>query len=242
MIETTTLRFSHGDTTVLDGVDFTAETGDVTVLFGRNGAGKSTLLRHFNGLLEPDAGTVSVGGTPIAYDDDSLTELRLRVGLIFQNPDDQLVAPTVQQDIAFGPRNAGIEDTDRIEDVVSTFDLSEQSERLCNTLSGGEKKRVSLAGVLAMNPEYVLLDEPTAGLDGAGCRTIVEFVSSLAADGITTVIATHDVGFGLTVADTVTVLEDGVIDYRGDTLSQSLAAEYDLRSYVFDDWSDVSVE
>ncbi|MCF2241728.1 ATP-binding cassette domain-containing protein, partial [Halobacterium salinarum] len=124
----------------------------------------------------------------------------------------------------------------------STFDLIEQAERLCNTLSGGEKKRVSLAGVLAMDPEYVLLDEPTAGLDGAGCRTIVEFVSSLAADGITTVIATHDVGFGLTVADTVTVLEDGVIDYRGDTLSQSLAAEYDLRSYVFDDWSDVSVE
>jgi len=237
MIETDDLHFRHGGKPVLDGVNFTAHTGDVTVLFGRNGAGKSTLLRHFNGLLEPDSGTVFVGGDPVTYDDESLADLRLRVGLVFQNPDDQLVAPTVEQDVEFGPRNAGIDEPSRIARVLSKFDLNEQTDRLCNTLSGGEKKRVSLAGVLAMEPDYVLLDEPTAGLDGTGCQTIVQFVESLTNNGITPIIATHDVGFGLTVADTVTVLEDGVIDYRGDTLSHALAERYGLRNYVFENWT-----
>ncbi|ELZ23231.1 energy-coupling factor ABC transporter ATP-binding protein [Natrinema limicola] len=237
MIETDDLHFRHGDDPVLDGVNFEAQTGEVTVIFGRNGAGKSTLLRHFNGLFEPDSGTVFVGDEPVEYDDDSLADLRMRVGLVFQNPDDQIVAPTVEQDVEFGPRNAGIDDPDRIERVLSEFDLDERTDRLCNTLSGGEKKRVSLAGVLAMEPEYVLLDEPTAGLDGDGCRTIVRFVESLTDAGITPVIATHDVGFGLTVADTVTVLEDGVIDYRGETLSQALAERYGLRNYVFETWA-----
>jgi len=237
MIETHDLRFRHGDDPVLEGVNFEAHTGEVTVIFGRNGAGKSTLLRHFNGLFEPDSGTVFVGGDPVEYDDASLADLRMRVGLVFQNPDDQIVAPTVEQDVEFGPQNAGIDEPDRIERVLSEFDLDGQTDRLCNTLSGGEKKRVSLAGVLAMEPEYVLLDEPTAGLDGDGCRTIVRFVESLTDAGITPIIATHDVGFGLTVADTVTVLEDGVIDYRGDTLSQPLAERYGLRNYVFETWA-----
>jgi len=237
MIETDDLHFRHGDDPVLDGVNFEAHTGEVTVIFGRNGAGKSTLLRHFNGLFEPDSGTVFVGGEPVEYDDASLADLRMRVGLVFQNPDDQIVAPTVEQDVEFGPRNAGIDEPDRIERVLSEFDLEGQTDRLCNTLSGGEKKRVSLAGVLAMEPEYVLLDEPTAGLDGDGCRTIVRFVESLTDAGITPIIATHDVGFGLTVADTVTVLEDGVIDYQGDTLSQALAERYGLRNYVFETWA-----
>ncbi|MFD1563153.1 energy-coupling factor ABC transporter ATP-binding protein [Haloarchaeobius amylolyticus] len=237
MIETDDLHFRHGTEPVLDGVNFEAQTGEVTVIFGRNGAGKSTLLRHFNGLFEPDSGTVFVGGEPVEYDDASLADLRMRVGLVFQNPDDQIVAPTVEQDVEFGPRNAGIDEPDRIERVLSEFDLEGQTDRLCNTLSGGEKKRVSLAGVLAMEPEYVLLDEPTAGLDGDGCRTIVRFVESLTDAGITPVIATHDVGFGLTVADTVTVLEDGVIDYQGETLSQTLAERYGLRNYVFETWA-----
>ncbi|TMT77612.1 ABC transporter ATP-binding protein [Haloterrigena sp. H1] len=237
MIETHDLRFRHGDDPVLEGVNFEAHTGEVTVIFGRNGAGKSTLLRHFNGLFEPDSGTVFVGGDPVEYDDASLADLRMRVGLVFQNPDDQIVAPTVEQDVEFGPQNAGIDEPDKIERVLSEFDLDGQTDRLCNTLSGGEKKRVSLAGVLAMEPEYVLLDEPTAGLDGDGCRTIVRFVESLTDAGITPIIATHDVGFGLTVADTVTVLEDGVIDYRGDTLSQTLAERYGLRNYVFETWT-----
>ncbi|MFA9417317.1 energy-coupling factor ABC transporter ATP-binding protein [Natrinema sp. HArc-T2] len=237
MIETDDLHFRHGDDPVLDGVNFEAHTGEVTVIFGRNGAGKSTLLRHFNGLFEPDSGTVFVGGEPVEYDDASLADLRMRVGLVFQNPDDQIVAPTVEQDVEFGPRNAGIDEPDRIERVLSEFDLDGQTDRLCNTLSGGEKKRVSLAGVLAMEPEYVLLDEPTAGLDGDGCRTIVRFVESLTDAGITPIIATHDVGFGLTVADTVTVLEDGVIDYRGETFSQALAERYGLRNYVFETWA-----
>ena len=235
MIATTDLRFRHGEEYVLDGVNFEAHAGEVTVLFGRNGAGKSTLLRHCNGLLEPESGTVSVGGEPIAYDSDSLAALRQRVGLVFQHPDDQLVSPTVEQDVEFGLVNAGIDDPGRAASVLERFDLDGKADRLCNTLSGGEKKRVSLAGVLAMEPEYVLLDEPTAGLDGTGCRTIVRFVEDLVADGITPVIATNDVGFGLAVADTVAVLADGVIDYRGDTLSPAVAERYGLRRFVFED-------
>ncbi|MDG5777442.1 ABC transporter ATP-binding protein [Haloarculaceae archaeon H-GB2-1] len=234
MIRTEDLTFARDGEVVLDGVDFRAESGDVTVLFGRNGAGKSTLLRHCNGLLEPDAGMVYVDGEAVAYDDASLSALRQQVGMVFQNPDDQLVAPTVEQDVEFGLVNAGVDDSGRAERAMERLGVAEHADRLCNTLSGGEKKRVGLAGVLALEPDYLLLDEPTAGLDGEGCAAIVDVVERLSERGITLVIATHDVGFGLAVGDVVTVLDDGRVDYRGDSLSPAVADRYGLRTFVFD--------
>ncbi len=236
MIITENLTFRYDTTRVLDAVNFEAKTGEVTVIFGPNGAGKSTLLRHCNGLLEPDAGTVYVDGDPVTYTEQALTDLRRQVGFVFQYAEDQLVAPTVKQDITFGPQNAGTVDMERITELLAEFDLEQKADRLCHTLSGGEKKRVSLAGVLAMEPAYLLLDEPTANLDGEGCQTIVRFVQALTDNGVTPIIATHDVGFGLTVADTVVVLDDGALVYRGETLSRQLADQHNLRQFVFEDW------
>ncbi|MEF8756936.1 MAG: ABC transporter ATP-binding protein [Halobacteriales archaeon] len=236
MIRTENLAFSRDGERILDGVDFRAESGAVTALMGTNGAGKSTLLRHCNGLLEPDAGSVFVDGEPVAYDDDALTDLRRRVGLVFQNPDDQLVAPTVREDVGFGLLNAGIEGpdlTERVERVLQRLDLADLAERPCATLSGGEKKRVALAGVLALEPKYVLLDEPTASLDGDGCRAIADLIERLTDRDIAVVVATHHVGFGRHVADRIEILSDGQIEYRGDSLTREVAERYGLRTFAF---------
>lgn len=234
-IETRDLEFAYDRTRVLDGVDFRAADGEVTVLLGRNGAGKSTLLRQFNGLLEPDGGAVYVDGDRVSYDGDELRSLRRTVGYLFQNPDDQLVAPTVGADVAFGPENLGVDPAERVETALETVGLDGYEDRLCNALSGGEKKRASLAGVLAMEPDYLLLDEPTLGLDGDGCRRLREDVDRIREAGITVVIATHDLGFALAVGDSFAVLEGGVIAYEGPSVSREQALEFGLRTFVFED-------
>ena len=234
-VRTTDLHFGYGDHEVLEGVDFTAEAGEITVLLGRNGAGKSTLLKHLNGLLEPDSGQVIVGGTPVEYDTDSLRDLRTRVGFVFQDPRDQLIAPTVRQDVSFGPKNIGTLSETNIDAALAHVGLQGYDDRLCHSLSNGEKKRVALAGVLAMDPEYIVMDEPTAGLDGDGTGRIVSLVDSLSDRGITLVISTHHVGFAREVGDTFVVLADGEIAHRGPTIDRETAAAYGLRTYSFDD-------
>lgn len=234
-LRTEDLRFSYGDRPVLRGVDFTAADGDVTVVMGRNGAGKSTLLKHFNGLLEPDDGRVFVDGEPVEYDRGSIEGLRSRVGFVFQQPEDQLIAPTVEQDVAFGPKNMGILEETNIEAALAHVGLGGFGDRLCHSLSNGEKKRVALAGVLAMEPDYVVMDEPTAGLDGDGTGRIVSLIESLAERGITFVVATHHVGFAREVGDTLVVLADGKTVHRGPTIDRETAAENGLRTYSFEE-------
>ena len=231
MIETVDLRFSYGDRPVLRGVDFTAASEEVTVLLGRNGAGKSSLLQQFNGLLEPDDGYVTVDGDRIEYDDESLRAVRNRVGFVFQRPDDQLVAPTVEQDVAFGPANMDEAPTETVAWALSRVGLEGSEDRLCSRLSNGERKRVALAGVLAMEPDYIVLDEPTAGLDGDGTRALVDLIRGLTDDGITFVVSTHYPGFAAAVGDTFTILDDGRIAYRGDTLDGVDAETYGLRRF-----------
>ncbi|AFK20907.1 ABC transporter ATP-binding protein (plasmid) [Haloferax mediterranei ATCC 33500] len=231
MIRTVDLQFGYDDRAVLRGVDFRAESGDVTVLLGRNGAGKSTLLKHFNGLLEPDDGRVLVDGDPVRYDDDSLTDLRQTVGFVFQDPDDQLVAPTVGQDVAFGPINLGNDSEDTVQWALSRVGLDGYEDRLCSRLSGGEKKRVALAGVLAMKPSYLILDEPTAGLDGDGTRALVELIRELTAEGISFVVSTHYPDFAAAVGDSFTLLNDGEIACRASSFGEIPAREYGLRNF-----------
>ncbi len=233
-LRTDNLRFSYGEREVLRGVDFTAADGDVTVVMGRNGAGKSTLLKHFNGLLEPDAGRVLVDGEPVEYGREAIERLRSRVGFVFQQPDDQLIAPTVEQDVAFGPKNMGVLEETNIEAALAHVGLGGFGDRLCHSLSNGEKKRVALAGVLAMEPEYVVMDEPTAGLDGDGTTRIVSLIESLSERGITFVVATHHVGFAREVGDTLVVLADGETVHRDATIDRDTAAEYGLRTYSFE--------
>lgn len=231
MIETENLHFGYEDRRVLRGIDFTAESGAVTVLLGRNGAGKSSLLKQFNGLLEPDRGHVAVDGRRIEYDDELLTAVRRRVGFVFQRPDDQIVAPTVGQDVAFGPANLGDDAEANVAWALSRVGLDGYEDRLCNRLSNGERKRVALAGVLAMNPDYVVLDEPTAGLDGDGTRALVDLIRGLTADGITFVVSTHYPGFASAVGDAFTILDEGEIVYRGETLDGVSAERFGLRDF-----------
>lgn len=232
MIETVDLHFGYGDRPVLRGVDFTAASEEVTVLLGRNGAGKSSLLKHFNGLLQPDSGHVSIDGDRLEYDDHALRAIRRRVGFVFQRPEDQLVAPTVEQDVAFGPANLDNGTTENVTWALSRVGLDGYEDRLCSRLSNGERKRVALAGVLAMDPEYVVLDEPTAGLDGEGTRALVDLIKGLTDEGITFVVSTHYPGFGSAVGDSFTILDGGQIAYRGPTLDGVRAEPYGLRRFT----------
>ena len=235
MIETVDLRFGYGDRLVLRGVDFTAESGEVTVLLGRNGAGKSSLLKHFNGVLEPDEGYVAVGGERVAYDDAGLERVRRQVGFVFQRPVDQLVAPTVGQDVAFGPandRDATVDpDGELVERTLERVGLDGYQDRLCSRLSNGERKRVALAGVLAMDPDCIVLDEPTSGLDGDGTRALIERLRRLAGDGLTVVVSTHYPRFASAVGDVFTVLDDGQIAYRDRTLDGVDSEAFGLRGF-----------
>jgi cobalt/nickel transport system ATP-binding protein len=235
VIETVDLRFGYDDRPVLRGVDFTAETGEVTVLLGRNGAGKSSLLKQFNGLLEPDGGYVAVDGERVTYDDDGLEQVRKRVGFVFQRPADQLVAPTVGQDVAFGPandRDAAVDpDGQTVERALERVGLSGYEDRLCSRLSNGERKRVALAGVLATDPDCVVLDEPTAGLDGDGTRALIDRLRGLAGEGLTVVVSTHYPGFASAVGDAYAILDDGRIGYRGRTLDGVDSEAFGLRRF-----------
>ena len=235
MIETVDLRFGYDDRPVLRGVDFVANSGEVTVLLGRNGAGKSSLLKQFNGLVEPDAGHVEIDGERVEYDDAGLKRLRRRVGFVFQRPADQLVAPTVGQDVAFGPANdrgAAVDpEGEIVERALERGGLHGCEERLCSRLSNGERKRVALAGVLATEPDCVVLDEPTAGLDGDGTRALIDRLRGLASEGLTVVASTHYPGFASAVGDAFAILDDGQVAYEGRTLDGVDAEAFGLRRF-----------
>ncbi len=235
MIETTNLRFGYDNRPVLRGVDFTASSGEVTVLLGRNGAGKSSLLKQFNGVLEPDGGYVEVGGERVEYDGAGLERLRRRVGFVFQRPADQLVAPTVGQDVAFGPANARDAAVDPdgavVERALGRVGLDGYEDRLCSRLSNGERKRVALAGVLSTDPDHLVLDEPTAGLDGDGTRALIDLLRGFAAEGLTVVVSTHYPGFASAVGDAFAILDDGRIGYHGRTLDGVDSEAFGLRRF-----------
>jgi cobalt/nickel transport system ATP-binding protein len=206
-------RYPHG-MEAIRGLSFHVRRGEKVALVGPNGAGKSTLLLMFNGLLRPDSGTILFDNRPIGYDRGSLRELRRRVGFVFQNPDRQIIAPTVYQDVAFGPTNLGLPDGQvraAVEAALRNVGLSGFERRPPHQLSGGEKKRVAIAGVLAMDPDLLVLDEPTSNLDPAGSEDIMELLDELRAAGKTILISTHDVELAYPWADRVILLLSGEI-------------------------------
>jgi len=232
LIELRDVWFSYGDREVLKGVNMRVRKGEIAILLGRNGAGKSTLLMHLNGLLKPKKGEVIVDGIRVGYDRKSLIKLRRAVGFVFQNPDDQIVAPTVWQDVVFGPENLGMRDDDRIKEILRNLGLERYESRLCNSLSGGEKKRVAIAGVLAMEPEFIIMDEPTAGVDGMGLKEILKIVKNLKESGKGILISTHDLDFAKTIGDRFMILEDGRIIYDGVFVDYSLAENCGIRTWL----------
>jgi cobalt/nickel transport system ATP-binding protein len=220
LIETRDLTYVYpGNVKGLDRVNFIAPRNARIAVIGANGAGKSTLFKHFNGIFRPTSGSVLIHGEPITR--ENLREVRKFVGVVFQNPDDQIISPTVEQDVAFGPTNLGLDEDivrHRVTEALAVVGIEHLRERVPHHLSGGEKKRVAIAGVIAMEPQVLVLDEPTAGLDPQGVRDLVDFINSLSRTyGMTVIFSTHDVSLVPEVADYIYVMHKGQIAAQGTT-------------------------
>jgi cobalt/nickel transport system ATP-binding protein len=214
IIETRSLTHVYrGKIKALDNVNFTAKPGERIAIIGANGAGKSTLFKHFNGILKPTTGEVMIKGEPISR--KSILDVRKTVGVVFQDPDDQIFAPTVKQDVAFGPMNLGLSEElieKRVRESLETVRLTGFEERAPHHLSTGEKKKVAIAGILAMQPEVLVLDEPTAGLDPGGAVRLIRLINEMNRYlGITTIVATHEVDIVPLLADRVCIMSSGRI-------------------------------
>ncbi|NVN92652.1 MAG: ABC transporter ATP-binding protein [Desulfuromonadales bacterium] len=196
----------------LEQCSISFERGMRTALLGLNGAGKTTLFLQCNGVLRPQSGEVLLDGVPLNYSRLGLRTLRSRIGLVFQNPDSQLFSASVREDVSFGPLNLGLPITvvrDRVEQSLAAVGMSDFADRPVHALSYGQKKRVCIAGVLAMAPEVLILDEPMAGLDAAMQTELAAVLDELHDKGMTIIIATHDIDFAYQWADRINVLEAG---------------------------------
>jgi cobalt/nickel transport system ATP-binding protein len=212
LIETRDLCYSYPHSVkALEGINFIAPRNARIAVIGSNGAGKSTLFKHFNGIFRPTSGEVLIRGEPITK--ANIREVRKFVGIVFQNADDQIFSPTVEQDVAFGPTNLGLDEETihhRVHEALKIVGIEDLAERVPHHLSGGEKKRVAIAGVIAMEPEVLVLDEPTAGLDPQGVQDLVGFINSLSEKyGMTVIFSTHDVSLVAEVADYIYVMNKG---------------------------------
>lgn len=210
-------RYEDG-TPGLDRASLVIRREQKLAILGANGAGKSTLLSVLNGTFRPTAGEVLLKGKPVAYDRKGLTELRSQVGLVLQDPDDQLFAATVFEDVSFGPLNLGLSAAEarlRVSDALDAMGIAALSHRPTHLLSFGQRKRVAIAGVLAMSPSVLLLDEPTAGLDPKGVEDLTETLRVLAKRGVAVVVATHDLDMAYAWADVVVVFAAGKILVHG---------------------------
>ncbi|NLV05214.1 energy-coupling factor ABC transporter ATP-binding protein [Haloarcula rubripromontorii] len=211
MIAVRDLRYQYGAVTVLDGVTLSIPDGQYCLLVGPNGSGKTTLVRHLNALLTPDAGTVTVDGTDVT---DDPVVARTQIGMVFQHPRDQFVAATVGADVAFGPENLGLDRDEidrRVTAALDAVDLDGARERRIDALSGGEQARVAIAGALAMEPDYLVLDEPLVGLDWPARESVLDHLDALAADGTGIIVVTHDLRDLHERADRLVALHEGQV-------------------------------
>ncbi|MFJ3839394.1 energy-coupling factor ABC transporter ATP-binding protein [Streptomyces sp. NPDC054904] len=194
---------------VLSGVDFGIAPGRALVLLGRNGSGKTTLMRLLSGGLRPGSGGLRLDGEVVTYDRTGLTRLRTSVQLVVQDPDDQLFAASVEQDVSFGPMNLGLaapEVRERVDSALAALDITALRDRPTHLLSYGQRKRAAIAGAVAMAPRVLILDEPTAGLDPDGQERLLDVLAGLRQAGTTVVMATHDVDLAVRWADDAAVL------------------------------------
>lgn len=218
-LSTENLSFTYPDgTQALKNINIEIEKGEKVAIIGPNGAGKSTLFSHFNGLTEPTSGCVKIEGKPISFEKDELLKVRQKVGIVFQDPNDQLFAPTVKEDIAFGPMNLGLsydEVEKRVEDALKMVGMENYEDKTPHHLSGGQQKRIAIAGIIAMKPELMILDEPTAGLDPDGVEKVLNIMNQLNEEGMTLIISSHDIDMISKYADKIFVLHNGEIIESG---------------------------
>lgn len=207
-----------GGVVALDGLDLRVEKGRRLAILGPNGAGKTTLLLHLNGTLRPQGGQVLIDGQPTDYGRAALNAWRRRVGLVLQEPDDQLFAATVFEDVSFGPLNQGLSEAEagrRVEEALQALRIGHLADRPTHMLSFGQKKRVAIAGAVAMRPDVLLLDEPSAGLDSMGTAHLLSALEKLREGGTTLVFTTHDVDLAWQWADQVALFQHGKVVAQG---------------------------
>lgn len=217
-------RYPGAPHAALDGLDLDIESGERIAVLGPNGSGKTTFALHLNGLLELQTGSITIGD--LAVEESNLAEIRRRVALVFQDPDDQLFMHTVHDDVAFGPANLGIKGHERerqVHDALAAVGAADLGQRTPHHLSGGEKRRAAIATVLAMEPHLLVLDEPTSGLDPVGRRELAEVLVDLRQ---TQLIVTHDLPFALATCPRAVILDGGRI--VADAPTRELLADPDL--------------
>ena len=215
----------------LDDISFEIKDNDFVGLIGHTGSGKSTLIQHLNGLLKPSSGQIIVNGFNITDKDLNLTEIRKRVGIVFQYPEYQLFEETVEKDIAFGPGNLGLDEAEiskRVKNSMEAVGLDYETykDKSPFDLSGGQKRRVAIAGILAMDPDILVLDEPTAGLDPSGIKEMMDLFKKIHEMGKTIVLVTHDMNHVLEYCDNVVVMNDGQVEKAGKVKDIFLDSDY----------------
>ncbi len=202
----------------INGLNLQIEVNECCALIGRNGCGKTTLFRLANGLYRPQRGIIRWQGKPLRYNSSSLNQLRQEIGLVFQNPEQQLVASTVEEDLSYGLCNLGLPESEvasRVLQALMEFELSDFADTPVNYLSLGQKKRLSIADVMILKPKLLLLDEPTAYLDPHQTRNLLTILEKVRVMGTTIVIATHNLDFAYAWADRILVMEDGYLMLEG---------------------------
>jgi len=227
ILQTENLYYQYPDgTPALNGISVKIEKGKKIALLGLNGAGKTTLFLHFNGLLKPAKGKVLYNGQPIDYKHKNLIDLRKKVGIVFQDPDSQLFAATVKQDISFGPINLDLSEEQverRVQQALEAVSIVHLQDKPTHFLSYGQKKSVSIADVLAMQPEVIIFDEPTAWLDPSSTKNIMQTFQRINQAGTTIILSTHDVDLAYNWADYIIILKNGNI--LGEGLPENILAD-----------------
>lgn len=219
ILETKDLEYIYGDGThALKGLNIRIEKGKKVVVVGVNGSGKSTLFLNLNGVLKATKGEIFFKGEKLKYDRNSLMKIREKVGIVFQNPETMLFSSNVYQEVSFGVVNLGLEEKivrERVEKALQDVHMEDYAEKSIHFLSYGQKKRVSIADIIAMKPELIIFDEPTSSLDPKHSKQVIEIFNKLAQDEVTVIISTHDINFAYSWADYVIVMKDGFVRKEG---------------------------
>lgn len=215
---------------VLKGINLTFCKGEKVALLGNNGVGKTTMFLISNGIMKPKSGRILLNGKEIKYSKSELIELRRNVGIVFQDADNQIIAPIVEAEVSFGPMNLKLSKDEvlaRIDKSLGDMNITHLRKRTTHNLSGGEKKRVSIADILAMNPKMIVLDEPTSSLDSKGVKMLKNTLQELSEKGIAIVLSTHDIDFAYDFADRCVMIADGEV-----VADQSMQTVFENRDAV----------